>query len=320
MSYSKELLMNMYKSLLADRLMEERLIELYAQGWVPGHIHSGVGEEASYTGVLATRMEGDQFKLTHRNVSAVHDVGLTYRHIFCEILGKLGGNSDGKGGINHLAQKSKGIIGLCGALGGDVAVSVGVSYALKMEKKDNIVYCFFGDGTTSRGPVHEAMNWASAWKLPILFIVNNNEWSIATHASEGCSIENPGAGRASAYNMRSAIVDGTDILEVYKVAKELSDYVREGNGPAILESKCYRWRGHFEGDQARYRDSKIAEEWQKKDCVTKFEEYLKDEKLISNQEIEEIRKEISADIEDGIAFAETAPQPELNTIYENIYA
>ena len=319
MSYSKELLLDMYQCLLSDRLMEERLIELYAQCWVPGHIHSGVGEEASYTGVLATRKEGDQFKFTHRNVSAYHDVGLTYRHIFCEILGKMGGNSDGKGGINHIADKGKGIIGISGALAGDIPISVGVSYALKMQGGNNIVYCFFGDGTTSRGTVHEAMNWASVWKLPILFIVNNNQWSISTSASEGCSIENPGAGRAAGYNIISKVVDGTDVLSVYDGAKELTDYIRAGNGPAVLESKCYRWRGHFEGDMARYRDSKVAEEWHKKDCLKKFEQYLKENKYITDADVEKMKIDVEAEIQDGIETSEKASQPSLDTIYNNLY-
>lgn len=320
MNYSKEQLKGIYRTLVGDRIMEERLIELYAQGWVPGHIHSGVGEEGSYTGVLATKKNGDYVKFTHRNISAYSDIGLSYRHIFCEILGKKGGNSDGKGGINHIAQKSKGVIGLCGALGGDIAISAGVAYALKMHGGDNMVYCFFGDGTTSRGPVHEAMNWAALWKLPVLFIVNNNQWSISTSASEGCSTENPGADRADGYHVPAKIVDGTDVLSVYEGAKELSDYVRAGNGPAVLESKCYRLRGHFEGDQARYRDPKVAEEWRKKDCVKKLEEYLKKQCVLTEEEMQEIRTSVCEQIEDGISYAEKAPQPDMSKIYDNLYA
>ncbi len=320
MSYPKEKLLEMYRSLLGDRILEERLIELYAQGWVPGHIHSGVGEEASYTGVLATRREGDCYKFTHRNVSAYSDVGVSYRHIFCEILGRMGGNSEGKGGINHIADKDKGVIGMAGALGCDIAIATGVSYALKLQSSGNMVYCFLGDGTTSRGPVHEAMNWAGVWKLPILYIVNNNEFSISTHVSEGCSIPNPGAGRAAGYGMPAKLVDATDVLEVYDAAKELSDYVRSGNGPAVLETKGYRWRGHFEGDQARYRDAAVANEWHKRDCVKNLESYLKEKDLLSDAEIEAIREETKAAIEDGIAFAEKAEQPKLSAIYDNIFA
>lgn len=320
MSYSKEELVKIYKALVSDRILEERLVELYALGWVPGHIHSGVGEEASYEGVLATRKEGDYFKLTHRNVSAVNTLGLSFRHIFCEILGKMGGNSDGKGGINHLASKEKGIIGMTGALGCTLPIATGVSYSLKMRNVDNIVYCFLGDGTTSRGTFHEALNWASTWKLPILFIVNNNQWAISTHISEVCNVENPGADRAAGYNIPGKVVDGTNVLEVYDAAKELVASIRAGNGPAILESRCYRWRGHFEGDQCGYRDAEITSEWLKKDCVANLEKYMEEEKVLTKEEMNSIREEIAAAIEDGITFAENAPQPELSTIYDNLYA
>ena len=320
MAYSKDFLMKLYRNLAADRILEERLVELYAQGWIPGHIHSGQGEEASYTGVLAVGKEGDQYKFTHRNVSAYHDVGISYNHIFCEILGKKGGNSDGKGGINHIADKDKGVIGLVGALGGTIPVATGVAYALKMKSPGNIVICIYGDGTTSRGTVHESMNWAAVWKLPILFVVNNNQFSISTSAEECVSVPNPGADRASAYGMPAKVVDGTDVLAVYEAAKELSDYVRAGNGPAVLETKVYRWRGHFEGDMARYRDPKVAEEWKKKDCVKKFETYLLDNKVITEEEIEQLRKEVCEEIEAGIKFSEEAPQPEPAEIYDCLYA
>jgi pyruvate dehydrogenase E1 component alpha subunit len=312
--------MEMYKDLLSMRILEEKLIELYALGKIPGHIHSGVGEEASYAGVLATRKSGDYFKFTHRNVSTVNAVGMSYRTIFAEILGKMGGNSGGRGGINHLAELNKGIIGMAGALGGDIPVAVGVGYSIKMAERDNIVYCFLGDGTTSRGPVHEGMNWAAAWKLPVLFIVNNNQWSIATHICETCNVENPGADRGAAYGISSKVADATDILAVYESARELVAQIRDGGGPAILETKCYRLRGHFEGDQAKYRDARITEEWQKKDCLKNLEKYMKDKKLITDGEIEAMHSDILAQVEDGIAFAEAASDPAVEDIYDNLYA
>ena len=320
MKQNKELYIEMYKNLFASRVFEERLIEMYAAGKIPGHIHSGVGEEAVYVGTVASRKEGDYFKFTHRNVGSPNILGMSYDKIFAEILGKATGNSIGRGGINHIAELDKGVIGLSGALGCDISIGVGAAYTLKLSKTDNIAYVFLGDGTTSRGAFHESLNWASAWKLPVLFIVNNNEWSISTHISETCNVVNPGADRASAYGMASKVVDGTDLLEVYEAAKELADHVRGGNGPAILETKTYRWRGHFEGDQAKYRDSKITEEWLKKDCVKGLEDRLIGEGLLTKDEINDLRKDINSELDKAIAFAEASPEPSVEDIFNNIYA
>lgn len=320
MKYSNELMLNLYEQLLGSRLFEEKLIDIYAMGKVPGHIHSGVGEEAVYVGALATRKEGDYFKFTHRNVSAPNLVGMDYNTIFSEIMGKETGNTKGRGGINHLAQLKHGIIGMAGSLGCDLAIAVGSAYSIKMSETDNITYVFFGDGTTSRGSFHEALNWASAWKLPVLFIVNNNQWSISTHISEVCNVENPGADRAAGYGIPSKVVDGTDVLEVYKASKELADGIREGKGPAILEAKCYRWRGHFEGDQAQYRDQKITDEWRKKDCLEKLEKYILKENIITEDEILSIKQEVNGELDKAIAFAESSPNPNPEDIFDGLFA
>lgn len=320
MAYSKKLATALYRDLLEQRVFEEKLIEIYALGKVPGHIHSGVGEEAAYIGVLATRKEGDYFKFTHRNVGMSKVVGMSYQTLFSEILAKETGNSGGRGGINHLAQLSKGILGLAGSLGCDIPIAVGSAYSIKLSGCDNLTYAYLGDGTTSRGTVHEAMNWASAWKLPVLFVINNNQWSISTHIDEACNVENPGACRGPAYGIPAKVVDGTNVFDVYDAAKELVDSIRAGNGPAILETKTYRWRGHFEGDQARYRDAKIAEEWKNHDCLQKIEEYMREKKMITAKEINVLRNKINLELDEAIAFAEAAPAPDPADIFENLYA
>jgi pyruvate dehydrogenase E1 component alpha subunit len=302
------------------RLFEEKLVEIYNLGKVPGHIHSGVGEEATYVGTLATRKDGDYYKITHRPVGATAIIGVPLNTIFSEIMGKRDGNSGGRGGVNHVTLLSKGMLGFSGTLGCDMAVGAGAGLTIKKNGTDNIVYVYYGDGTSSRGPVHEAMNLAAVWKLPVLFICENNQFAISTHASEGVSVENPGADRAAGYGMPSKIVDGTDVLAVYEGAKELAEYVRSGKGPAVLEAKSYRWRGHFEGDQTRYRDAEITEDWKKrKDCVENMEKYLLENNFATEEDINEIRAEINNDLDKAIEFAEASPAITAEEVYDNLY-
>lgn len=320
MTYSKEFLIGLYKDLITVRLFEKKLYEIYALGIVPGHIHSGIGEEATYIGTLATRKTGDYFKMTHRSIGVMNILGVSLEKMFSEILAKKTGNSEGRGGVNHIAELDKGILGLSGTLGCDIPVAVGAGITIQYNETDNIVYAYFGDGTSSRGPIHEAMNFAAAWKLPVLFICGNNQFAISTPITTGVPVKNPGADRASAYGMPSKVVDGTNVLKVYETAKELTEYIRKGNGPAILESKSYRWRGHFEGDPAPYRDRTITDQWiNEKDCVKTMEAYLLNNKLISNKEIDEFKKEIDFKLERAIEFAENSPELTPDEIYNLIY-
>ncbi len=319
MTYSKDFLVKVYKDLAELRLFEEKLVETYAQGKVPGHIHSGIGEEAIYAGTLATRKDGDYYKITHRPIGAAVTVGVPLNTAFSEVMGKKDGNSGGRGGVNHVSLLSKGMLGFSGSLGCDMAVGNGAGLKIKKDGTDNIVYVYYGDGTSNRGPVHEAMNLAAVWKLPVIFICQNNQFGISTHVSQGSSVANPGADRAAGYGMPSKVVDGTDVLAVYDAAKELVDYVRQGNGPAILEAKAYRWRGHFEGDQTPYRDAKITEEWKQKDCVDKMEKYLVENKVLTEAEINSIRDEISEELNKAVEFAENSPAITAEEIYDLLY-
>jgi len=321
MAYSKEFITDLYKNLLGMRLSEEKLVTIYKEGRVPGHIHSGVGQEATHVGTLFTRKEGDYFKLAHRLVSISNVLGVSFNNIFAEILGRQDGNSRGGGGVNHIADLSKGILGMSGTLGCDVPIAVGAAYKLKLQGGDNIAYCYYGDGTSNRGPLHEAMNWAAAWKLPVLFILDNNQWAISTCIHETSGVENPGADRAAAYGMPSKVVDGTDVFAVYEGAKELTEYVRAGNGPALLEAKSYRWRGHFEGDQCKYRDPAITEKWQKKrNCVKRMENYMLENNFITEDEIKAMYDEIEVTLDAAVAFAEASPRATAEDLFRNVYA
>ncbi len=320
MSESKEFLTGLYRDLLTVRLFEERQIEIYALGKVPGHIHSGVGEEAPYAGVFATRKEGDYFKITHRPIGAAAILGMPLKTMFAEVMGKETGNARGRGGVLHLADKSKGMIGFSGTLGCDAGVADGAALSIQMAGTDNVVYTFFGDGTANRGPVYEAMNLAAVWQLPVLFVCNNNQFAISTYASWSSRVEHPAADRAAGYGMPSRAVDGTDVLAVYEAAKELVAGIRAGNGPAVLECRTYRWRGHFEGDQMKYRDAAVTEKWtREKDCVANFGRSLVADGVATEEELSAIRASIAAEIDEAVAFAEASPEPKPEEILQGLY-
>ena len=320
MKYSEKMVEHYYKELLSVRMAEEKLVEIYAQGRVPGHIHSGVGEEAAYVGPLMTRNETDYYKGTHRVVSAVHAVGVTFNEIFAEILGKQTGTSHARGGVNHIDRLDKGVIGTAGSLGVDTEVAIGAGLSAKYLENGRIVYCYNGDGTHSRGNVHEAMNMAAIWKLPVLFICDDNQFAISANHANTISVKNPAADRAAGYGMPAKVVQGDDPLAIYDAAKELTDYIRAGNGPAVLEIKCYRWRGHFEGDQCAYRDKALTEEAHHHDCLVTLEKYVLENGILTAEDIELMRREIALELDQAVEFAESSPQPDPDHIFDGLYA
>ena len=315
MQYEKEFLRKLYRNLLDMRLLEQKMVDTYAQGRVPGHIHSGVGQEASFVGVLANYKEGDYYKRTHRLTAVPYMMGTSLDTFFGELLAKTTGNSGGRGGAIHIGD-----LGFSGTLGCDAAVGVGAALTIDAEGRDNLSFVFMGDGTSSRGPVYEAMNLASAWKLPVLFICHNNQFAISTPASYSIAVEHPGADRAAAFNMPSKAVDGTDVLAVYEAAKELVSGIRAGGGPAVLECKDYRWRGHFEGDQCAYRDAAVTEDWiANHDCVKNFEAKLMEQGVITADEISQMRADFDREMDEAILRAEAAPEMKPEEIYDNLY-
>ena len=320
MEHTPEFLTKLYRDLYSVRLFEEKQVELYALGKVPGHIHSGIGEEGSCTGVFATSKAGDYFKISHRPVGAGVLAGVPLETMFAELMGRVGGNALGLGGVLHMTSLEKGMIGFSGTLGCDAPVAVGAGLTIQMNGTDNVSYLFYGDGTSNRGPVHEAMNLAAIWKLPVLFVCNNNQYAISTPTSFSSPVPNPGADRAAGYGMPCRVADGTDPVAVYDAARELVDYIRAGNGPAVLECKMCHMRGHFEGDQQKYRDLSVVEEWKEQDCIAKMEQRLREECLLTSSEIQAIRDEINAKMDAAIAAAEASPEPTAEDLWRNLYA
>lgn len=320
MKYENDFLLKLYKDILETRLLEVKMTDLYAESRVPGHIHSGTGQEAAFAGVLATRKPGDYFKLPHRVVASAYLVGDPLDTFFGEILAKKTGNSGGRGGINHLGRLCDGVLGMSGTLGCDAAIPVGAAMTIEAEGRDNVAFFFVGDGAANRGPVYEAMVLAADWKLPVVFVCVNNEFAISTPAVYSSSVPNVLADKAAGYNMPSVVVDGTDVLQTYEGASKIVESVRAGNGPAVIECKCYRWRGHFEGDQCAYRDPAVTEKWiQEKDCVKNFEKALIEQGVLTAEQAKKMREDFDSKMEEAIAHAEAAPEMTADEIYDFLY-
>ncbi len=320
MEVERVFLEQLHRDLLEMRMMEEKLVEIYAEGRVPGHIHSGVGQEGSYAGILSTRKPGDYFKIAHRPVSASHMLGTPLDLFFGEVLAKTTGNSGGRGGVNHIGRLSDGILGFSGSLGCDASIANGAALTIKMKGLDNIAYTFFGDGACNRGPLHEAMNLAAVWKLPVLFVCENNQFGISTPTSYASPVPNVLADKAAGYGMPAVVVDGTDVLAVYEAAAKLVDYIRAGNGPAVIECKSYRWRGHFEGDQCAYRDPEVtAERIEKYDCVKILEAKLMEQGILTEEQIAAMRSDFNREMDESIVRAEAAPEMRPEEIFDYLY-
>ncbi|MCI2056156.1 MAG: thiamine pyrophosphate-dependent dehydrogenase E1 component subunit alpha [Oscillibacter sp.] len=320
MKYENDFLLKIHKELLEMRLLEAKMVDLYAESRVPGHIHSGMGQEAAFVGVLATRKPGDYFKLAHRVVSSSYLVGDPLDTFFGEILAKKTGNSGGRGGINHTGRLCDGVLGMSGTLGCDAAIPVGAAMTIEAEGRDNVAFFFAGDGATNRGPVYEAMTLAADWKLPVVFVCINNGFGISTPTEYSSPVPNVMADKAAGFNMPSVVVDGTNVLETYEGASKIVEGVRAGNGPAVIECKCYRWRGHFEGDQCAYRDGAVTQmNMEEKDCVKNFEKDLMDQGVLTADQIAEMRESFDKEMEASIAHAEAAPEMTADEIFDYLY-
>ena len=310
-----------YNKMNEIRDFEETAWTLFTENKLRGSVHLYTGEEAVAASVCAQLTDEDYIASTHRGHGHCIAKGAELDRALAELMGKATGYCKGRSGSMHIADFSKGNLGANAIVGGGIPIATGGGLAIKMQNRKNVSVAFFGDGASNQGTFHESINLAAVWKLPVLFVCNNNQFAISTFAKDGVSVPHPGADRAAAYGMPTRAVDGTDVLAVYEAAKELVDGIRAGGGPAVLDCTTYRWRGHFEGDQTKYRDPAATEEWKKnKDCVAQMEQRLQDQGVMTAEEIQQMRDEINAKIEDAVAYAESSPEPTPEDLFRNLYA
>lgn len=318
MDLSNEKLIEMYRTMKKIREFESKTAELFAEGKIPGFVHLYIGEEAVATGVCANLKDSDYITSTHRGHGHIIAKGGDLKYMFAELFGKETGYCKGKGGSMHIADADRGILGANGIVGAGHNIAVGAGLSAKYRGTDQVCVCFFGDGSTNQGTFHESLNLASIWKLPVIFVCENNLYGISMHQSRHQAIQDV-ADRAVAYNIPGVVVDGNDVLAVYEAAKEAIDRARNGQGPTLIECKTYRQRGHFEGDPTNYRDPEEVNEWLKKDPIPRLIEFILDNNVLTEDDIKKIDEEIAAEIDEAIKFAEESPFPPVEAAVEDIY-
>jgi acetoin:2,6-dichlorophenolindophenol oxidoreductase subunit alpha len=301
--------LSLLKKMLLIRAFEEKAEALFQQKLIPGFVHLSIGQEASTTGSCAALRPDDYIISTHRGHAHILAKGGDPRFMFAELFGKAAGYCKGKGGSMHIADFSKGILGANGVVGGGFPIMVGAGLSIKMRKSDQVGMVFFGDGASNRGTFHEACNMAAVFKLPVIFVCENNGYASTSPAEKmvaGGSVAN----RAKAYGIPGYITDGSNVLEVTEVVREAVAFARGGNGPAIVENETYRYKGHFEGDRQKYRTQDEIHNYKKdRDPIQQFERVLKDEGTLSEDLAERIRMEIIHVIEEAVQFGMDAPLP-----------
>ena len=316
---SKEKLVGMLSKMLEIRFFEEKVFELYAQNLVPGTIHLYLGEEAVAVGVCTALNKDDYITSTHRGHGHCIAKGADLNRTMAEILGKKTGYCKGKGGSMHIADFSISMLGATAVVGAGLPIAVGAGLSVKLRKTDQVVACFFGEGASNQGTFHESINMASTWKLPVIFVCENNLYAMGTRQSTVMNIENI-ADRAVAYGILGAVVDGNDVLAVYETAQKAVERARKGEGPTLIECKTYRHKGHSRVDPAKYRPKEEVEEWLAKDPIKRFKEKLLQTNTLTESEIQRIEKEVSNEIEEAVRFAMESPYPAPEEALEDVYA
>jgi acetoin:2,6-dichlorophenolindophenol oxidoreductase subunit alpha len=321
MKISKNEKIEMFRKMLLIRAFEQKTQDLYARGLIPGLAHLYIGEEAIAVGVCTNLRDGDYITSTHRGHGHVLAKGADPKYMFSELLGKKNGYCKGKGGSMHIADVALGILGANGIAGGGIPIACGSGFSSKFRRTDQVTVCFFGDGAANTGSFHEGVNFASVKKLPVIFICENNLYSISIHVKESFLVKNISI-RTGGYGIPGVTVDGNDVLAIYEATREAMNRARSGEGPTLIECLTYRWRGHHEGDPnqgTRYRTKEEIEEWMKKCPIKRFEDILLQDGTVSANEIDKLKKEVLEEIEDSVKFAMESPFPEKEDLYADVY-
>jgi pyruvate dehydrogenase E1 component alpha subunit len=321
MKIEKEMLIRLYSTMVKIRLFEERIVDLYARGLVPGLAHLYIGEEAVAAGVCAGLRQEDYITSTHRGHGHVIAKGANLKPMMAELFGKKTGYCKGKGGSMHIADMEIGILGANGIAGGGLPIAVGSGMSAKWRGTDQVTVCFFGDDASNNGTFHESLNLTSLYKLPVIFVCENNQYGISVGREKQTLIQDI-ALRAANYDMPGVAVDGNDVLEVYQAALKALKRGWAGEGPSLIECGTYRWRGHHEGDPnqgRRYRTTEEIEGWKKKDPIERMAKKLLADKVITKKKMDVLRVQVLEEIEAAVAYANESDFPALEDMYEDVY-
>ena len=316
---NKDVLLKMYFTMIKIRDFENAITDVYSRGLMNGLAHLYIGEEAIATGVCANVTSKDYAVSTHRGHGHLIAQGADLKKMMAEVLGRKDGYCKGKGGSMHIMDASKGILGAIGIVGAGIPIATGVAYSAKYRGMDQVAVSFFGDAASNQGTFHESINMAAAWKLPVVYVCENNLFGISVDLRKVTGNPNI-ADRAFGYGIPGVAIDGNDVLEVYQATHTAFTRARKGEGPTLIECKTYRHKGHHVGDPGNaYRLKKELEAWKKRDPIKTFRGRLIKEKIISEKEIKILEKESRELIEKAVQFAENSPFPEPEEAYQDLF-
>jgi len=322
MDLNPEKMTELYQMMLRIRRFEEKVMDLYARQIVPGIVHLYVGEEAVAAGVCENLRDDDYITSTHRGHGHCIAKGGELRSMMAELFGKSTGYCHGKGGSMHIANIDLGILGANGIVPSGMPIAGGAALSIKMRGMDQVAVCFFGDGGANNGAFHESLNLAAVWKLPVVYVCENNQYAISVAAKRVGSIQDYYL-RKAAYGIEGCKVNGNDVLAVYEAAREAVERARKGGGPSLIECKTYRWRGHYEGEADRtyhYRTKKEIESWMRKCPIERFKKILLERHIMKEAELKRIDQDVQKELEEAIQFAEESPFPNPEDALKDLYA
>ncbi len=311
-------LVRMYRSMLRIRHFDGTIKDLFTKDFISGPTHTYIGEEAVAVGAMSMLTRDDYIISTHRGHGHCIAKGGDVKRMMAELLGKATGYCKGKGGSMHIADFDLGILGANGIVAAGLPIAVGAALALQMDGNGRVILAFSGDAATNNGAFHEALNLASVWKLPVVFVCENNLYGITTRITSATAIEDL-AIRASSYGMEGVIVDGNDVLAVRRVVGEKVAKARAGGGPTLVECKTYRWFGHVATDPGLYRGIEEIEIWKAKDPIARFRKDLVARGVLTDEQAEAIDQEAAREIEEAIEFGMQSPEPDLDQLLVDIY-
>ena len=314
----KDELLKYYRDMLLIRRFEEKAGQLYGMGQIAGFCHLYIGQEAVVVGARAGMIEGDQMITGYRDHGHMLACGMTSRGVMAELTGRSGGYSRGKGGSMHMFSTEKHFYGGHGIVGAQVPIGAGLALANKYTGNGNVSLAFFGDGASNQGQVYEAFNMAKLWDLPVVFVIENNQYAMGT-AVHRSSAETELFKRGSSFEIEGLEVDGMNVLEVRDASRKAIKHARDGKGPMILEMKTYRYRGHSMSDPAKYRSrDEVTKTRSERDPIDMAKARLLDEKWVTEDELKAIDKEIKAIVVDSAEFAQTSPEPDPSELYTDV--
>ncbi|NMC80359.1 MAG: thiamine pyrophosphate-dependent dehydrogenase E1 component subunit alpha [Chloroflexi bacterium] len=317
--FSKDFLQQVYRQIYLVREFELRAIEERRRGLIPGFIHSCVGQEATAVGACMALRKDDVITSTHRGHGHLLGKGGDPKYMMAELAARSLGYCKGRGGSLHISDFDLGILGANGIVGGGFPAAVGAALAFSIRNEDRVALAFFGDGASNEGTFHESANLAGLWKLPVIFFCENNLYGEGTPLSKASPISDLSI-RAESYAFPGVVVDGNDPLAVYEVVKGAAERARTGQGPTLVEAKTYRFRGHYEGDPQVYRVPGEMDEWRKRDPIDAFRERLLKSGLFDEAAVQGVEAEVQSQLDEAVAFATSAPQPEVGEALAGVYA